>query len=94
MGIKLAIIGLRSFQDYELLKTSLEPYKNKVSLVVSGGAKGADSLGERWAIENNIKTLIFIPDWNKHGKKAGFIRNEDIIKNCEACIAFWDGKSS
>ena len=44
-------------------------------------------------IENNIKTLIFPANWEKYGKRAGFIRNEDIIKNCDAVIAFWDGKS-
>ena len=91
--MKLAIIGSRTFTKYELLKETLEKYKSKINLVVSGAAQGADSLGEKWALENNIKTLIFPADWNKHGKKAGFIRNEDIIKNCDACIAFWDGVS-
>ena len=91
--MKLAIIGSRNFNDYKLLCKSLEPYKSKITLVVSGGAKGADSLGEQWAKENNIEILIFLPDWNKFGKKAGFIRNEDIIKNCDCCIAFWDGES-
>lgn len=91
--MKLAIIGSRDFTDYELLKTTLEPYKSKVTLMVSGGAKGADSLGEQWAKENNIKTLIFLPDWATHGKRAGIIRNKDIINNCDGAIAFWDGQS-
>jgi len=91
--MKLAIIGSREFNDYNLLKKSLEHYKFKITKVVSGAARGADSLGEKWAIENKIETLIFPADWDKHGKAAGFIRNEDIIKNCDCCIAFWDGKS-
>lgn len=91
--IRLAIIGSRTFNNYSLLKDSLEPYKEKITLVVSGGAKGADSLGERWAYENKIETLVFLPDWDKHKKAAGFIRNEDIIKNSDCCIAFWDEKS-
>jgi len=91
--MKLAIIGSRTFNDYNKLKTILEPYRSKITLVVSGAAKGADSLGEQWAKEFNIQTLIFPADWNKHGKRAGFIRNEDIIKNCDVCIAFWDGVS-
>lgn len=91
--MKLAIIGSRDFSDYLCLKQALEPYKTKLTLVVSGGARGADKLGEQWAVENNIKTLIFLPDWDKFGKRAGFIRNEDIIKNCDCCIAFWDGQS-
>ena len=88
--MKLAIIGSRTFNNYGLLQETLEQYKSKITLVVSGAAKGADSLGERWAIKNNIKTLIFPADWEKYGKRAGFIRNEDIIKNCDAVIAFWD----
>lgn len=91
--MKIAIIGSRNFNGYKLVTEVLLPYKSKISLIVSGGAKGADSLGEKWAIENNIQTLIFPADWDKHGKRAGFIRNEDIIKNCEGVIAFWDGQS-
>lgn len=91
--MKLAIIGGRDFNDFKLLESTLESYKNKISLVVSGGAKGADSLGEKWAINNNIETLIFPADWKQYKKRAGFIRNEDIIKNCDTVIAFWDGVS-
>jgi hypothetical protein len=92
--MKIAIIGGRSFGDYELVKSVLSDYLDKVTMVVSGGAKGADSFGEKWANENNIQTLIFKPDWNKYGKKAGHLRNTDIIDNCDMCIAFWDGKST
>ena len=91
--MKLAIIGSRNFTNYKLLQEILEQYKPKITLVVSGAAKGADSLGEKWALENNIQSLIFPADWNQYGKRAGFIRNEDIIKNCDCCVAFWDGES-
>lgn len=88
--MKLAIIGSRTFNNYNLLKETLEQYKSKITKVISGGAKGADSLGEQWAKENNIQTQIFYPDWDKYQKAAGFIRNKDIIENCDVCIAFWD----
>jgi hypothetical protein len=91
--MKIAIIGSRTFNDYYTLQETLNPYKFKITTVVSGAAKGADLLGEKWALENNIKTLIFPADWNKYGKRAGFIRNKDIIKNCDYVIAFWDNKS-
>ena len=90
--MRIAIIGSRGFNDYELVKTTLEKYED-VSLVVSGGAKGADLLGERWAKEKGIPTKIFIPDWDKHGKSAGYIRNKDIVANADLVIAFWDGIS-
>lgn len=91
--MKIAIIGSRDFTDKSLLNKTLEPYKPKITYIVSGGAHGADTLGEEWAKENGIETQIFYADWDKHGKRAGFIRNVDIIENCDGCIAFWDGES-
>lgn len=86
--MKLGIVGSRDFNDYEFLKKSLESVKNKVTLVVSGGAKGADSLGERWANENNIPVKIFLPDWNKHGKSAGYKRNVQIVDESDWIVAY------
>lgn len=91
--IKIGVIGSRSFNDYELLKRTLDEYLGKVWVIVSGGAAGADSLGEKWAIENNVKTCIYKPDWEKHGKSAGFIRNKDIVDDSDIVIAFWDSLS-
>jgi hypothetical protein len=62
-------------------------------VIVSGGAKGADKLGEQFADEFRFKKLIFKPDWELFGKRAGFIRNEKIIQNADVVFAFWDGKS-
>jgi hypothetical protein len=64
-----------------------------ISVIVSGGANGADSLGEKYANENKIEKDIYYPDWAKHGKAAGFIRNKLIIENADMVIAFWDQKS-
>jgi hypothetical protein len=65
----------------------------QVKLVVSGGAAGADTFGEQFARLRNIPVKVFRPDWNREGKKAGFLRNVDIIKACTVCVAFWDGES-
>lgn len=89
--MKLAIIGSRTFNDYELLKKECDNLN--IEEIISGGAKGADSLGEKYAIENNIKFTIFKPDWKKYGKRAGFLRNIDIINSCDSVLAFWDGNS-
>ena len=89
--MKVAVIGSRSFNDYELLRQTLS--KLEITLVVSGGAKGADSLGEKYANANNIPTKIFLPDWDKYGKSAGMLRNSDIINEAEIVVAFWDGES-
>ena len=105
--MKIAIIGSRTFNDYNRLKRILDLYP--ISKMISGKAEGADSLGERYADENEIIKKIYPAKWddltvepcviktNKHGKQynalAGFNRNTDIIKNCDMVIACWDGKS-
>jgi hypothetical protein len=89
--MKVAVIGSRSFNDYQKLKDTLS--KLDITLIVSGGANGADKLGEQYANENGIPTKIFLPDWEKHGKSAGFLRNTDIINESDLVIAFWDNNS-
>lgn len=96
--IRLAIVGSRDFTNYNVLKIAISDvfYKNdafKIKEIVSGGAKGADSLGDRFAKENDIPIKLFLPDWDKYGKSAGFRRNQLIVGNCDVVFAFWDGKS-
>lgn len=91
--MKLAIIGSRGFNDVNLLNETLNPLVFQIDLVISGGARGADKMGEEWAERHGIDTLIFPAEWDKYGKSAGFRRNEDIIKNADYVIAFWDGVS-
>jgi hypothetical protein len=93
--MNLGIVGSRDFNDYEKLKKEiLTLYKiDNIKCIVSGGASGADKLGERFAEEFKLEKRIFYPDWNKYGKRAGFIRNKDIVENSDKLIAFWDSKS-
>lgn len=95
--MKLGIIGSRSFLDYHLLEVTINQFintcTNSITHIVSGGAKGADTLANRYAEEKNIEMIVFKPDWKKYGKRAGYIRNTDIIENSDIVIAFWDGIS-
>ena len=91
--MRAAIIGSRNFNDMGFLEKSISPYLDDISEVVSGGAKGADSLGASWAKSNGIPANIFLPEWDKHGRGAGPIRNRLIIENSDVVFAFWDGKS-
>lgn len=91
-GIKTyAVIGSRSFSDYEYLKRMLKWHD--IKSIVSGGAKGADSLAKRYAHEFSIPLTEFLPQWDIYGKSAGFKRNELIISACDEVIAFWDKQS-
>ena len=64
-----------------------------VTELISGGAVGADRLGEAWARAHDIPVRKLLPDWDKHGRAAGVIRNSDIVKEADGVIAFWDGAS-
>jgi hypothetical protein len=97
---KVIIAGGRDFNDYELLSQKCDKYLwNKIWLnekivIISGHAKGADSLGERYAKERGFILDINPADWDKHGKSAGFIRNREMVNKADAAICFWDGESS
>lgn len=91
MSMRVAVVGSRSFADYERLRFVLNGLT--IGLIISGGARGADKLAERYAEEHGIETKVFLPDWDAHGKSAGFLRNEDIVRACDMLVAFWDGKS-
>lgn len=92
--MKLAIVGSRTFTDYELLKDSVFKLNiGKIDWIVSGGAKGADSLAARFSKDYNIQLIEYLPDWRKYGKRAGFIRNELIIKDADWVLSFWNGLS-
>lgn len=64
-----------------------------ITEVVSGTARGIDKSGEHWAAGSGIPVKQFVADWDKHGKAAGIIRNNDMACYADALIAIWDGKS-
>ena len=93
--MKVIIAGGRFFNDYELLKESCDKILSNTPLIeiVSGTAKGADTLGERYAKENYLEVTKFPADWDKFGKSAGYRRNADMAIYADSLIAFWDGES-
>jgi hypothetical protein len=95
--MNIAIVGSRGFSDYYLLETTILEHlcsaKKWPIKLISGGAKGADTLAEQLAENFNLEIQIFLPDWDKHGKAAGFIRNTQIVEACDFLFAFWDGES-
>lgn len=62
-------------------------------IIVSGKARGADTLGEQFAKEMGFEVEEYPADWDEYGKAAGAIRNEQMASNSEYLMAFWDGKS-
>jgi len=94
--MKVAIVGSRSINDQMFVEYLFRCFTyifGKPTKIISGGARGIDTFAEDFAHNFNIDLQVFKPDWAKYGRKAGFIRNEDIIKNCDICLAIWDGES-
>ena len=96
--MNLIIAGGRDFDDYPLLCKSLDHLLKNTDkstiTVFSGQAKGADSLGEQYAKQRHIPVKHFPADWDKHGKKAGILRNQEMLDaGASHLVAFWDGVS-
>lgn len=93
---KVIIAGGREFDDYPLLEKTMDNLLSNTRtdiIVVCGMARGADSLGEKYAKSRGYQIDYFPANWNLYGKKAGYIRNEQMAKNADALVAFWDGQS-
>lgn len=95
--LKCAIIGGRDFDDYDFMKKMLDEKFDNLSFVeciVSGGAKGADTLAEGYAKDIGRPMVVYRPDYKKFGRAAPFIRNSEIVEHSDIVYAFWDGRSN
>lgn len=89
---RLAIVGSRTIDDIDTIFEELNKI-NGVIEVISGGAEGVDSIAEAYAYSIDLRPTIIKPEWEKFGKKAGMLRNTEIVTRCSHLIAFWDGIS-
>lgn len=107
--MKTIIAGSRNFNDMNQLEDAISRLDWEITVVVSGKARGADRLGEKWAKENNTPVDPYPAEWNnidtpdaviktnrygkKYNAKAGYNRNNRMSEIAEACLVMWDGKS-
>lgn len=94
--LKIIIAGSRTIQyhHYNFLITSIKESNFNISKIICGEAKGADTLGKIYGIDNNIEILSFPANWCLYGKQAGILRNIEMSKVADGLIALWDGKST
>lgn len=93
---RVIIAGGRDFDDYDLVVSTMDKLLQNITepiTIVCGMARGADTLGERYAISKGYEVARFPADWGKFGKAAGYKRNEQMAQNADALVAFWDGSS-
>lgn len=103
----LLVAGSRDYDNYDEmcqaldLLLSVQVTKGRHIVIVSGGAKGADTLAERYADEHGYTAHIMPADWNTYGRSAGYQRNVAMHKfisnpsdRLRGCACFWNMKSS
>lgn len=105
--LRVIIAGSRSFSDYDLLCDKcidiicrkIDESKSPATIrIISGTARGADRLGERFAESFRFLLSRFPADWDMYGKSAGYIRNEQMARfagenHTGMLIAFWDARA-
>lgn len=92
--MKIAIIGSRKVGNINFAEEIAKHYQFGCDdIIISGGAKGIDTLAAEFAKTHKLGLIELCPDYEKKGRAAIFIRNRAIIDNSDLVIAFWDGIS-
>jgi hypothetical protein len=92
--MKTIIAGSRNCNDYHLLLDAIDECGWTPTVVISGAAKGVDTMGEDWAYDHGVPCEKYPAEWSVYGKSAGFKRNVKMASKAQALIALWDGISS
>lgn len=90
--ISVAIVGSRNYPNLEAVSDFVSALPEG-TVIISGGAYGVDSIAAAAARRAGLEVAEFLPDWNKHGKCAGFVRNCKMVNAADVIVASWDGKS-
>ena len=89
------VAGGRDFSDRDRAFDVLSKHVSRLDYIISGMARGADSLGAEFAelMMPDGHLLKRPADWDKYGKSAGYRRNHQMALEADVLIAFWDGRS-
>ena len=90
MPRRVAVIGSRRFPNPEVIVAYVSNLPAD-TILVSGGAEGTDTIAEQAARARSLSVEIYAADWERLGRKAGPIRNQQIVEASDLVVAFWDG---
>jgi len=99
MLFRVVVAGSRGFGDFPRLCAVLDRLLSRrvasgcQVVILSGGARGADQLGVRYAAARDLPVWSFSADWARYGRGAGPVRNAEMVRNADAVVVFWDGVS-
>ncbi len=93
--MRVIIAGTRTCDKESIVEAAIRNsgVRNEITVVVTGGCRGVDTIAEEWARRNNIPCKVIYPNWELYGVSAGPKRNKQMVKEADALIAVWDGKS-
>lgn len=91
--MKILICGSRSINDPALISQAILQSGMTPTHIISGGARGVDRLAVQYAVSHDIEFTEYLADWDRYGKRAGFMRNCVMVGKADAVIAIWDGES-
>lgn len=91
--MKVLICGSRNINNPALISRAVEQSGMNPIHIISGGARGVDTLARAYAKSKGMEFTEYLADWDKYGKRAGFLRNITMIGVSDAVIAIWDGES-
>lgn len=96
--MRVLVCGGRDFADVHLFKAAMDALhaRTPITLIIQGGAQGADKMGGYWATKNAVPCRVFEADWDKHGKGAGHIRNQQMLDegHPDLVVAFPGGRGT
>lgn len=94
--MRVLVCGSRGWKDEEAIVWKLDQLlaEHDDLELISGGAVGPDTMAFGWAMDNAVPITVMEPDWQKYGRRAGIIRNDQMLDTSpDLVLAFWDGKS-
>ena len=91
--MKIAVVGSRDFTRLDAVRQFVWE-QERTTVIVSGGARGVDSAAVEHAKHLGMPYEVHLPDWHRHGRRAGAVRNQAIVDAAHEVVAFWDGKSA
>jgi len=91
--MKVIIAGSRNIVDPRVLELAIAESEFDITEVVSGCARGADTLGAEWGEAHGVPVKMMPAQWDRYGKSAGYKRNVEMGQYADGLIALWDGVS-
>lgn len=104
--MRVLVCGGRDYDDHERINSTLDRmygplsdgdnYRTSQTTIITGGARGVDTLANNWAVRAGCNTQVFPAKWEVHGKAAGPIRNRQMLHEGkpDIVVAFPGGRGT